>query len=307
MEALVDKCLTALLRVKDFRPGVHVNLPRDDIIKICHATREQFMKEPVLIQTKAPVVICGDIHGQYYDLLRTFEENGYPPKQPYVFMGDYVDRGKFSIEVITLLFALKLKHPDKVTVLRGNHECENITQQYGFYDECKRRYDIKLWRTFVDVFNCMPLAAVVSDRIFCVHGGLSPDLDHVEDINKIQRPTAIPDDGVICDLLWSDPEGDKQGWTENDRGVSYVFGCDVVERFTKINDLDLICRAHQVVEEGYEFACKRKLITVFTAPDYVGDGNAGAVLVVDKNLKCKLNIMKLKPKPVSAMKKPNGM
>lgn len=135
-----------------------------------------------------------------------------------------MDRGKQSIETICLMLAYKVKYPDSFFLLRGNHECQSINRMYGFYDECKRRYSVKLWKDFGLCFNMLPAAAVVDDRILCMHGGLSPDLNDLEIINLQHRPQEVPDTGLLCDLLWSDPEIDIQGWGDNDRGVSYVFG-----------------------------------------------------------------------------------
>ena len=132
----------------------------------------------------------------------------------------------------------------------------------------KRRYNVKLWKTFTDCFNCLPIAAIIDEKIFCMHGGLSPELASMDQIKRIMRPTDVPDTGLLCDLLWSDPDKDIFGWGENDRGVSFTFGTDVVAAFLKRHDLDLICRAHQVVEDGYEFFAKRQLVTLFSAPNY---------------------------------------
>jgi len=187
----------------------------------------------------------------------------------------------------------KIKYPENFFLLRGNHECASINRIYGFYDECKRRYNIKLWKTFTDCFNCLPVAAIVDEKIFCCHGGLSPDLHSMEQIRRIQRPTDVPDQGLLCDLLWSDPDKDVMGWGENDRGVSYTFGADVVSKFLHKHDLDLICRAHQVVEDGYEFFAKRQLVTLFSAPNYCGEfDNAGAMMSVDETLMCSFQILK---------------
>lgn len=200
-------------------------------------------------------------------MLRLFEYGGFPPEANYLFLGDYVDRGKQSLETICLLLAYKIKYPENFFLLRGNHECASINRIYGFYDECKRRYNIKLWKTFTDCFNCLPIAAIIDEKIFCVHGGLSPELHTMDQIKKIQRPLDVPDSGIICDLLWSDPDKDIDGWGENDRGVSFTFGGDIVAKFLKKHDLDLVCRAHQVVEDGYEFFGKRRLVTIFSAPN----------------------------------------
>lgn len=192
-------------------------------------------------------LIAGDIHGQYGDLLRLFEYGGFPPEANYLFLGDYVDRGKQSLETICLLLSYKIKYPENFFLLRGNHECASINRIYGFYDECKRRFNVRLWKTFTDCFNCLPVAAVIDDKILCMHGGLSPDLTNVDQIKSIPRPTDVPESGLLCDLLWSDPSREVKGWGMNDRGVSYTFGADKVAEFLMKNDMDLICRAHQVI------------------------------------------------------------
>ncbi|KAJ3376433.1 Serine/threonine-protein phosphatase pp1, partial [Chytriomyces hyalinus] len=206
---------------------------------------------------------------------------------------DYVDRGKHSLETICLLLAYKIKFPENFFILRGNHEAASINRIYGFYDECKRRYNIKLWKTFTDCFNCLPIAAIIDEKILTMHGGLSPDLQSMEQVRRLMRPTDIPDTGLLCDLLWSDPNKDTTGWSENDRGVSFTFGPDVVTRFLQKHDLDLICRAHQVVEDGYEFFAKRQLVTLFSAPNYCGEfDNSGAMMSVDESLMCSFQILK---------------
>jgi len=199
------------------------------------------------------VCLIGDVHGQYYDLLRIFEYGGFPPEANYLFLGDYIDRGKQSIETVCLLLCYKIKYPENFFLLRGNHECAQINRIYGFYDECKRRYSIRLWRVFSDVFNCLPVAALIDEKIFCMHGGLSPELKNLDQIKNIMRPTDVPDQGLLCDLLWSDPERGIEAYGDNDRGVSFTFGEGVVRKFNEKHDIDLICRAHQVVEDGYEF------------------------------------------------------
>ncbi|XP_058076193.1 serine/threonine-protein phosphatase PP1-like isoform X2 [Magnolia sinica] len=234
-----------------------------------------------------------DIHGQYLDLLRLFEFGGYPPAASYLFLGDYVDRGKQSLETICLLLAYKIKYPDKLFLLRGNHEDAKINRIYGFYDECKRRFNVRLWKIFTDCFNCLPVAALIEDKILCMHGGISPELSSLSQIRDIERPTEIPDSGLLCDLLWSDPNHDIKGWGDSDRGVSCTFGADVLAEFLDKNDLDLICRGHQVVEDGYEFFGQRRLVTIFSAPNYGGEfDNAGALLSVDDSLVCSFEILK---------------
>ena len=291
--AEVNDVLDKLLAVKNDAPGVDVNIPEELLTKIVRAARAVFLKQPMLLEVSAPLNICGDTHGQYSDVLRLFEMGGFPPDSNYLFMGDYVDRAKQSIEVIVIMLCYKLKYPEKFFLLRGNHECASLNRIYGFYDECKRRYSVKLWRTFADCFNCMPVAAVVEEKIFCMHGGLSPELSHMKQILDLRRPTDIPDEGLLCDLLWSDPDPYLQGWVHSMRGVSYQFGHDVIDAFLEKHDLDLICRAHQVVEDGYEFQADRRLVTVFSAPNYCGEfDNAGGIMVVKENLVCSFKVLR---------------
>jgi len=289
----LDSIIQRLLEVRGGRSGKLVHLTEAEIRGLCLQARDIFIAQPILLELEAPIKICGDIHGQYYDLLRLFDLGGYPPDSNYLFLGDYVDRGKQSLETICLLLAYKIKYPETFFILRGNHECASINRIYGFYDECKRRYNIKLWKTFTDCFNCLPIAAIVDDKIFCMHGGLSPDLKTMDQIRRIIRPTDVPDTGLLCDLLWADPDKEIQGWGESDRGVSFTFGSDVVTAFLKKHDLDLICRAHQVVEDGYEFFAKRQLVTLFSAPNYCGEfDNSGALMSVDDNLMCSFQIIR---------------
>ncbi|KAG6668656.1 hypothetical protein CIPAW_01G185800 [Carya illinoinensis] len=238
-------------------------------------------------------MLPGDIHGQYSDLLRLFEYGGFPPRSDYLFLGDYVDRGKQSLETICLLLAYKIKYPDNIFLLRGNHECASINRIYGFYDECIRRFNVGIWKIFTDCFNCLPVAALIDEKILCMHGGLSPDLHNLDQIRNLQRPCEVPDTGLLCDILWSDPSKDIQGWQTNDRGVSYTFGADIVTEFLQKHGIDLICRAHQVMEDGYEFFASRQLVTIFSAPNYCGEfDNAGAIMSIDETLMCSFQILK---------------
>ncbi|KAG5191315.1 Metallo-dependent phosphatase-like protein [Tribonema minus] len=288
----VDSIIERLTAVRSCAPNTMVNIAESDVATLCATAREAFLESPMLLEIPPPVKICGDIHGQYSDLLRLFEYGDYPPGSSYLFLGDYVDRGKQSLEVICLLFAYRLKYPERFFILRGNHECSSINRIYGFYDECKRRYSVALYKKFIDCFNCMPVSAVVGNRVLCMHGGLSPHLDSLDSVRELRRPTPIPDEGLMCDLLWSDPEPGTSGWGPNDRGVSYTFGTDIVDEYTQKFDIDLICRAHQVVEDGYEFFAKRKLVTIFSAPNYCGEfDNAGGMMSVSAGLLCSFQIL----------------
>ena len=292
MTEQVDQIISKLLSPATQKKGV-AGLSATELAFLMDTSMEILKSQPALLELEAPIQIVGDVHGQFTDLLRLFENCGFPPDANYLFLGDYVDRGKNGVDTIALLLAYKVKYPENFFLLRGNHECASINRIYGFYDECKRRYNIKTWKKFQDVFNWLPLAAVVDEKIFCIHAGLSPDLQSMDQIRNIPRPTDVPDSGLLCDLMWSDPEADIAGWAENDRGVSYTFGADVVGKFLTKHDFDLIVRAHQVVEDGYEFFGDRTLVTVFSAPNYCGEfDNCGAMMSVDAELMCSFQVLK---------------
>ena len=186
--SIVDSAIEQLLKARELPVGTMVTLPVDTINHILTEARTIMMKQPMLVEVDPPINICGDTHGQFYDLLRLFEMGGVPSAtQKYLFLGDYVDRSHQSIEVMILLLCYKVKYPENVYLLRGNHECASINRIYGFYDECKRRYNIRMWRNFVDLFNCMPVSGLVAGRILCMHGGLSPDLESLDKIREISR------------------------------------------------------------------------------------------------------------------------
>ena len=293
---ILDSIIAKLLQLR--RPHQRINLDESEIRQLCMRTRELFLSQPMLLNLNAPIKICGDVHGQYYDLLRLFELGGVPPHTNYLFLGDYVDRGKQSLESICLLFAYKLKYPNSFFLLRGNHEEASINRIYGFYDECKRRYSVKLWKLFSEVFQCLPVAAIIGGHILCMHGGISPSLLDLKQINQIPRPIDVSGDGLLCDLLWSDPSHETKGWSFNgERGVSYIFGPQALKEFLEKHNLDLICRAHQVVEDGYEFFADRQLVTIFSAPNYCGQfDNSGGMMVVDSKedsqLLCSFRVLK---------------
>jgi len=296
----VDGIIEKLLSVRGNKPGKQVDLKEEEIKFLIENSLQIIKEQKMLVELEAPLHVCGDIHGQYYDLLRIFEHCGYPGEYNYLFLGDYVDRGKQSLETVCLLLCYKIKYPEKVTLLRGNHESSVTNRIYGFYDECKRRYNIRLWKSFTDLFNYLPVAALIDDKILCMHGGLSPDLKNIQSIQDISRPTDIPDQGLLCDLLWSDPDKEAVDYDENDRGVSVIFGEKVVTDFNKKNDLDLIIRAHQVVDEGYEFFANRQLITIFSAPNYCGEfDNSAGIMIIDDSLTCSLKVLR----PVENLKK----
>jgi len=287
VEIVIEKLLDSR-----HRPCRHAFLLDEEVVETIARAQAVFAEQPMCLDLIAPICIVGDIHGQYSDLLKLLDLGGYPPQQNYLFLGDYVDRGKQSLESICLLFAYKVKYPGNIFMLRGNHECASINRIYGFYDECKRRYSVKIWKAFTECFNWLPVCAVLERKIFCVHGGLSPNLQTMDQVRDLKRPCDVPDTGLLCDLMWSDPDPEIEGWDENDRGVSFTFGLDVCTQFLKRNKFDLIVRAHQVVEDGYELVGNRQLVTLFSAPNYCGEfDNAGAMMTIDQELTCSFLVL----------------
>jgi serine/threonine-protein phosphatase PP1 catalytic subunit len=293
--------------LKYTRKDTNVEMEENDVIFIMEKVLPIIKKEPNLLRLEPSIYVCGDIHGQYGDLLQLFKLGGLPPKTTYLFLGDYVDRGDNSIEVVMLLMCYKILFPQNIYMIRGNHECETINRLYGFYDECKRRFSGNVWKKMNAVLMYLPIAAMIDQHIFCIHGGLSPKMRFIEQINTLERGRKIPDNGILCDITWSDPSSDEsqtEKWAHNDRGVSYTYSASAVKEFCKNNSIDLICRAHQVVDSGYKFSYGRRLVTVFSAPNYCKSyGNSAAMLKVDNDLMCSFVILK----PISSIKKKNVM
>jgi len=237
-----------------------------------------------------------DIHGQFFDVMELFRVGGDIPETNYLFIGDFVDRGFYSVETFLLLLALKVRYPDRITLIRGNHESRQITQVYGFYDECLRKYgSVNVWRYCTDIFDFLSLSALIEDRVFAVHGGLSPSVSTLDQIRKLDRKLEVPHDGAMCDLLWSDPE-EIDGWGLSPRGAGYLFGSDVVQQFNHVNKIDLICRAHQLVMEGYKPMFDDTLVTIWSAPNYCYRcGNVAAVLELDENLSRNFKVFESAP------------
>lgn len=281
-------------------------LKEQEVKALCDRAREILTEENNVQRVDSPVTICGDIHGQFYDLIELFKVGGECPYTNYLFLGDFVDRGYYSVETFLLLLALKVRYPDRITLIRGNHETRQITQVYGFYDECLRKYgSVNVWRYCTEIFDYLCLAAVVDDRIFCVHGGLSPQINTLDQIRAIGRKQEVPHDGAMADLMWSDPE-DIEGWGMSPRGAGHLFGGDVVAKFNEVNRIDLIARAHQLAMEGYKLMFPIKsnksqqpvdaLVTVWSAPNYCYRcGNVAAILELDEHLEQHYKIFEAAP------------
>eukprot|EP00899_Mesostigma_viride_P027752 jgi/Mesvir1/8161/Mv12469-RA.2 len=271
----------------------------DQIEELCGMAENFFKQCPNVLQLAAPIKIFGDLHGQFGDMMRLFDEYGSPSPAgdisyiDYLFLGDYVDRGMFSLETICLLLALKIEHPTNIHLLRGNHEAKDINKIFGFKMECETRlgeHDGKeAWKRFNKVFNWMPLAAMIENKIICMHGGIGRSIERLSDIEELKRPLKMKDGGEkLMDLLWSDPtESDAvQGYQANTRGPGLIcFGPDRVIDFCRRNNVQMIVRAHECVMDGFERFAQGHLITVFSATNYCGTANnAGAILVLGRDL-----------------------
>ena len=276
--------------------------------RLCQMAIEILVEESNVQTIDSPVTICGDIHGQFYDLLELFKVGGDCPDTNYLFMGDFVDRGFYSVETFLLLLALKVRYPDRMYLIRGKHECRQITQVYGFYDECLRKYgSVIVWRYCTDVFDYLSLSALIDNKIFCVHGGLSPNITTIDQLRAIDRKQEVPHEGAMCDLLWSDPE-DVVGWGLSPRGAGYLFGDDVCSQFTQTNSIDMIARAHQLVMEGYKWMFNKQLITVWSAPNYCYRcGNVAAILELDENLANDFKVFEAAPQEARGVPAKRGI
>ena len=269
----------------------------ETIQELISKAKEIFVNEENVQTVHAPVTICGDTHGQFYDLLELFDIGGRCPETNYLFMGDYVDRGYQSIETLCLLLCLKIRYPTRIYLTRGNHESTEITQLYGFYDECIKKYNnANVWKSFTELFNLLPLAAIVDKKIFCLHGGLSPEIKTLDQIRELDRKKDIPNAGAMCDLLWSDPE-ERTGWGVSPRGAGYIFGADISKKFLSTNDLMMINRAHQLVMKGFSWSHDNSVCTLFSAPNYCYRcGNQAGIMEISENFKN--NIQQFEPNPI---------
>lgn len=232
------------------------------------------------------IIVVGDIHGNIDDLIKIFQKFGYPPyeNRAYLFLGDYVDRGSNSLEVIILLFALKVKFPDHIFLIRGNHESKFVSSQYGFKDECITYFDHSIYKQFCHAFSYIPIAATINQSIFCVHGGISPFVQDIEQIKQIQKPIRdVRTTKIVSELLWSDPSSSPTPFSfrPSNRGIGYIYSESDINNFLNKNNLDLIIRAHKFCQKGYSW-CGDKCLTVFSSSDYCGDENSAAVVVIEK-------------------------
>ncbi|KAG5449137.1 Serine/threonine-protein phosphatase 2B catalytic subunit 3, partial [Clonorchis sinensis] len=273
-------------------------LTEEAILRIINETSAILRSEKTMIDLEAPITVCGDIHGQFYDLMKLFEVGGPPESTRYLFLGDYVDRGYFSLECVIYLFCLKMLHPTSLFLLRGNHECRHLTQYFTFRQECVMKSTERVYEACMEAFDCLPLAALINQQFLCVHGGLSPELHTLNDIRKLDRFKEPPAYGAMCDLLWSDPceefgqERSSEHFTHNTvRGCSYFYSFSACCHFLQTNNLLSIIRAHEAQDAGYRMYRKSRqtgfpaLITIFSAPNYLDVyNNKAAILKYENNV-----------------------
>ncbi|KAL4868525.1 hypothetical protein BDV12DRAFT_169611 [Aspergillus spectabilis] len=273
-------------------------LTEDQALWIIQAGTQVLKAEPNLLEMDAPITVCGDVHGQYYDLMKLFEVGGDPSETRYLFLGDYVDRGYFSIECVLYLWALKIWYPNTLWLLRGNHECRHLTDYFTFKLECKHKYNERIYEACIESFCALPLAAVMNKQFLCIHGGLSPELHTLEDIKSIDRFREPPTHGLMCDILWADPLEDfgqeKTGdyFIHNSvRGCSYFFSYPAACAFLEKNNLLSVIRAHEAQDAGYRMYRKTRttgfpsVMTIFSAPNYLDVyNNKAAVLKYENNV-----------------------
>ncbi|TFK28510.1 serine/threonine-protein phosphatase 2B catalytic subunit A1 [Coprinopsis marcescibilis] len=285
----------AFLKNHFYREG---RLTEEQALWILEKGSELLRKEPNVLQVDAPITVCGDIHGQYYDLMKLFEVGGSPADTRYLFLGDYVDRGYFSIECVLYLWSLKIWYPDTLFLLRGNHECRHLTDYFTFKLECKHKYSERVYDACMESFCCLPLAAVMNKQFLCIHGGLSPELNTLDDIRNIDRFREPPTHGLMCDILWADPVEDfgtektTESFLHNHvRGCSYFFTYQAACQFLERNNLLSIIRAHEAQDAGYRMYRKTKstgfpsVMTIFSAPNYLDVyNNKAAVLKYESNV-----------------------
>eukprot|EP01113_Clastostelium_recurvatum_P030886 TRINITY_DN3801_c0_g1_i3.p1 TRINITY_DN3801_c0_g1~~TRINITY_DN3801_c0_g1_i3.p1 ORF type:complete len:493 (-),score=149.96 TRINITY_DN3801_c0_g1_i3:105-1526(-) len=284
----------AALQAHFIREG---RLHHEDVIEIVRRATEIMSQEPTLLHVEAPITVCGDVHGQYYDLVKLFEVGGSPAETHYLFLGDYVDRGSFSMEVVLHLYSCKINFPSTFHLIRGNHECRHLTEYFTFKEECIHKYSEDIYDLILESFNALPLAALMNGKFLCIHGGISPEIRTLEDISSIQRFQEPPPSGPMCDLLWADPMEDfspdvLDHFQYNDvRGCSCLYSYRAVCDFLERNKLLSIIRAHEAQDAGYRMYLKNKatgfptVITIFSAPNYLDAyNNKGAVLRYENNV-----------------------
>lgn len=263
------------------------------VYKISEKVKKKLKLEKSLLELSGPIYVFGDIHGNYTQLVEYLKKiEFFKTDVKILLLGDYIDKGPKCLHTISLLFCMKLLYPNRIYLLRGNHETENVNKYFGFYNECCLKYGVifgsKLWKHINNTFNYLSIGAIIDNQIFCIHAGLSPNLNNIYDINNIIKGSTIPNSGVLCDLLWSDPKKNQDtNWMPNSRGISYTYNEKILKKFMKKNNIKLVCRGHQYAENGYEFFCNEKLITLTsTRNEMYKENNRCCIMYINKNTEC---------------------
>ena len=253
-----------------------------DLNDICYSAGKLFKDERSLIRIDPPVTIVGDLHGHIMDLFYILSNFGLPPLKKYLFLGDLVDRGEFSIECVTMVFLLKILYPEQVFLIRGNHEFYYQCSQGGFVEQLQSFYnDPSIIEGFISVFNYLPLGALIANTFICVHGGIGPMVTYLESIDSIQRPINEFGNDIVDSLCWSDPSENVIGYQASNRGLGYLFGKDIMDKFHSKNQTKICIRGHECVMDGFLPQFDDTILTVFSASNYCGlMENKGSVLEI---------------------------
>ncbi|OHT12588.1 Serine/threonine-protein phosphatase PP1-gamma catalytic subunit [Tritrichomonas foetus] len=291
LQKVVEEILSG---IANRRNKYNLSISEKQLIKLCNQFTNECEKESILLKLNGTFTIVGDIHGNIESLIRIFNQFDYPPHTSYLFLGDYVDRGENSLEVIVLLFTLKLLYPNNIYLLRGNHECESMTSINGFKKECLKKSSLNVYQAIIKSFDFLSIAANLNNKIFCVHGGISPLLKTLNDLNTFKKPICEPFNDLINDLLWSDPNDEIDEFAESYRTIGKLYGFKATSDFLDNVGLILLVRSHEMCDYGYDypFAEKGKALTIFSSVDYCGNENSGSVAISDDR---GLQIVELEP------------
>ncbi|MCJ1304332.1 hypothetical protein MMC08_007144 [Hypocenomyce scalaris] len=275
------------------------------VFQIIAAVNKIVYDEPTMVEMELEsghqLTVCGDTHGQFFDLLEIFRLNGFPSESHYyLFNGDFVDRGSWSTEIALLLYAYKWFRPDAFFINRGNHETDDMNRVYGFEGECRAKYNERVFKLFSESFSALPLATLIGKKYLTLHGGLfSDDETSLDDIRKLNRhgQRQPGQAGLMMEMLWTDPQT-MPGRGPSKRGVGLQFGPDVTKRFCEANGLEAVIRSHEVRMEGYEVEHDGRCITVFSAPKYCDSTeNKGAYINIGPELKLEFHKFDAVPHP----------
>ncbi|EAX97319.1 Ser/Thr protein phosphatase, putative [Trichomonas vaginalis G3] len=290
-EDCIAQNIVQLIGHKKIRKRLQKLLTKDYLLWLNSTVTRTFSDEPNILYLEGKFVLVGDLHGQFDDLDRILQRTWSNQNLKFVFLGDYVDRGRYSLEVISLLFTLKVMHPDRFILLRGNHECEYMTTHYGFKEECISKQSSDVYESFVNTFKHLPLCAILNNKVFCVHGGISKYIEYIDEITKIDRFCDVYNAGPMYDLLWADPDEDVTTFGDSDRGDTFVFGLQPALEFLDKNNLSILVRAHECVDNGFEYPFEYKkhegrnrVLTLFSASDYIDYENDAAYAVYENKM-----------------------